>query len=584
MGESIYQLFENTVNKHKNKPAIKYFCPIKQKWTIKHWLELEDEVSIIAKNLSKLGLEAKNCIAFISPTRPEWVISDIACMKIGAIVVPIYHSSVQDQVSYIINDAKVSMVLVENEEQLIKIRNVQNTISLSKVIIIDKIEGALKSNEIYFSDLLKPINYDATFAEIQKSDIASIVYTSGTTGEPKGAMMSHDNFLYEAEVIDKVGIISSKDTQLLLLPLAHIFARILEMAWLRTGHLLGFSQSIEQAVDNMEIIKPTFMAGVPRIFEKIKSKVMETALNQNIIKKNIAQFAFSNASKFINENSLGSSIGLFFSKKLVFDKIGNKLKERFGGRLRFFISGGAALSPEVANFFKLSDIIICEGYGLTETTAAACLNLPWAIKIGTVGRALPGTEIKLSDDGEICVRGRNIFLGFWQKPEETQKVLSADGWFKTGDLGIIDDDGFIKIIDRKKDLIITSQGKNIAPQRVENLIKFNSHLIAQVVVVGDAKPYLVALISLDLLQTTNFLSAHNKILNTKDFNKDSLIKQEIKAAIDKANESLASFEQIKKFQILSEEFQIGQELTPTLKVKRKFCTEKFKKEINKLYT
>lgn len=583
MSESIYQLFEETAHKYTNKPAIKYFCNNKEKWITKSWQDLENDVNNLANNFYNLGIKKQTCVAILSLTRPEWVMADLACMKIGAIVVPIYHSSLEDQISYIVNDAKIKFIIVENDEQLEKIKNIQKNINVDKIILIDNIKNNLSNNMIYFKELL---NNASSFTQDypKKNDIASIVYTSGTTGEPKGAVLSHDNFLYEAEVIDKVGIISHKDVQLLILPLAHIFARVLEMAWIRTGHLLAFAQSIEKAVENMEAIKPTFMAAVPRIFEKVKSKVMETSLQQGKIKKTIAQFAFNNALDFFNEKSFLDSLGLVFSKKIVFDKIGQKLQEKFGGKLRFFISGGAALSKEVAVFFNLSNIIICEGYGLTETTAAACLNLPWSFKLGTVGRPMPGTELKLTSEGEICVRGRGVFLGFWQKPQETQEVLSSDGWFKTGDLGIIDEEGFLKIIDRKKDLIITSQGKNIAPQRVENLVKFNSSIIAQVVIIGDSRPYLIALIALDFIQANNFLSANNKILSHKDVYKDILIQQEVKKAIDTANSSLASFEQIKKFHILPQEFIVGQELTPTLKVKRKFCNEKYKKEINKLYT
>ena len=584
MGESIYQLFEETAHKYTNKPAIKYFCNKKEKWLTKNWQELQNDVSNLANNFIDIGIKKQTCVAILSLTRPEWVIADLACMKIGAIVVPIYHSSLEDQISYIINDANIKFIILENEEQLNKIINIQKNINLDKIIIIDNIKNNIENNMIYFNDLLKTNNNKFNEEYPKKHDIASIVYTSGTTGEPKGAMLSHDNFLYEAEVIDKVGIISNKDVQLLILPLAHIFARVLEMSWIRTGHLLAFAQSIEKAVENMEVIKPTFMAAVPRIFEKVKSKVMETSLQQGNIKKAIAQFIFNNAGNFFAEKSFLDSLGLVFSKKIVFDKIGQKLKEKFGGKLKFFISGGAALSKDVAIFFNLSDIIICEGYGLTETTAATCLNLPWSFKLGTVGRPLPGTEIKLTNEGEICIRGRGVFLGFWQKKDETQEILSKDGWFKTGDLGIIDEEGFLKIIDRKKDLIITSQGKNIAPQRVENLIKFNSSIIAQVVVIGDSRPYLIALIALDFIQANNFLSANNKILSHKDVYKDILIQQEVKKAIDIANSSLASFEQIKKFHILSQEFTVGQELTPTLKVKRKFCNEKYKKDINKLYS
>lgn len=581
MSESVYTLFESSVKKHGSKPAIKYFCNTKRKWATKSWLDLSSDISLLADSLYNLGLSPKSAISIISTTRPEWVMCDIACMKIGAIVIPIYHSSLDDQVAYILKDSSASIIVVENEFQLKKVRDVQknNGVKLSKVIIIDKVSSALLENEIYFAELLQESKEKFVFKDIDKHSVCSLVYTSGTTGEPKGAMISHDNFLYEAEVLEKTGIISEKDTQLLFLPLAHIFARILEMVWLRTGHLLAFCQSIDSIVDDMTVVKPTIMASVPRIYEKIRNKIIETAMQEGFLKRNVAKLIFDNASKLCEKNDAANKMGLFLAKKLVFDKIAEKLKEKFGGKLRFFISGGAQLSMDVANFFYLADVMICEGYGLTETTGAATLNLPWSFRFGTVGRALSGTEAKIDQDGEICIRGRGVFLGFWNKPEETKMVLSKDGWFKTGDIGKIDEDGFIKIIDRKKDIIVTSQGKNISPQRIENIIKAQSPIISQAVIVGDAKPYLVCLIALDFSQTKSMVNEKDK----EKIIKSSTIISEVDAAVKKSNSMLANFEQIKKFKILPDEFKVGVELTPTLKLKRKFCIHKYKKQIDNLY-
>lgn len=586
MSETVPALFDASVKRFSKRPAIQYFCKETKRWVIESWQELASKVNKLTNALVKLGVTPGDRVALISLTRPEWVISDVAIMKASCIVVPIYHSSLNDQIAYILADAEAKIIFVENEEQLNKVRHVQQSLGeLSRVIVFDRVSDSLKANEIYLDDLVAHESEIATTVSIKANDVASLVYTSGTTGEPKGAMISHDNLLYEAFVIDKLGVLSSEDVQLIFLPLAHIFARVLELAWIRTGHLFAFAESIDKVVDNMSVIKPTFMAGVPRVFEKVRARAMETALSSGFIKKHIAQMAFAEAERLATDVSQ-SSLKTVIMKKLVFDKIGAKLNERFGGRLRFLISGGAPLAPEVFTFFYLCGIVLCEGYGLTETTAATCLNLPWAMRQGSVGRALPGTDIKLSEDREILVRGRGVFLGFWKKSEQSKDVLDKDGWFHTGDIGEVDSDGFVKIIDRKRDIIVTSQGKNIAPQRVENIIKSKSPVIAHVVVVGDQRPYLTALIALEPTNAKKvaFPKKEGNGISLLQLSANQAVYQEVKNAIAAANMSLATFEQIKRFQILDKEFEVGKQLTPTLKVKRKACAEEFKQEIRVLYS
>lgn len=585
MSESVPALFDVSVKRFAKRPAIQYFCKKNHAWVIKSWQDLSKSVAKLSHALINLGVLSNDRIALLSMTRPEWVIADMAIMKASCIVVPIYHSSLNDQIAYILSDAEAKIILVENEEQLKKVRKIQETFGeLSKIIIFDVVNDALRPNEIYLDDFIADQSEESVTKPIESNSVASLVYTSGTTGEPKGAMISHDNLLYEAFMIDKLGVLSSEDVQLIFLPLAHIFARVLELAWIRTGHLLAFAESIDKVVDNMAVIKPTFMAGVPRIFEKVRAKTMETALLAGGIKKIIAQMAFLEADR-LAANPHAAGIKTILAKKLVFDKIGQKLNERFGGRLRFLISGGAQLAPEVFTFFQLCGIILCEGYGLTETTAATTLNLPWAMRQGSVGRALPGTDLKLNEDGEILVRGRGVFLGFWKKADQTKEVLEKDGWFHTGDIGTIDSDGFLRIIDRKRDIIVTSQGKNIAPQRVENLIKSKSPIIAHVVVVGDKKPYLTALIALDKVNAKNwaFPDKNNENMSMLELSANATIHQEVKSAVNAANAALATFEQVKRFQIVDKEFEVGRELTPTLKVRRKACAEEFKREIKVLY-
>lgn len=585
MSESVATLFDESVKRFHKRPAIQYFCTKSGRWVTKNWLELSKSVAKLANALAKEKVKNKDRIAILSTTRPEWVIADIAIMKNACVVVPIYHSSLSDQIAYILNDADFKIIFVENEYQLKKVREVQqNSNKLSRVIILDPVEGSLLENEIYFKDFVQGQSDTFATLNVSKDDIASLVYTSGTTGEPKGAMITHDNLLYEAQAIDKLGILSNEDVQLIFLPLAHIFARVLAVSWIRTGHLLAFAESVEKIVDNMAEIRPTFMAGVPRIYEKVRARAIETALASKGLKKKIASWAFSTVQQKPGASNL-SHLKMLLAKKLVFDKIGRSLNKKFGGRLRFLVSGGAALAPEVSNFFRLSGILLCEGYGLTETTAATCLNLPWAWRDNTVGRPFPGTELRLAPDHEILVRGRGVFAGFWNKPLESKNVFNEDGWFCTGDIGEIDEDGYVKIVDRKKDFIITSQGKNIAPQRVENLIKSKSHAIAHVVIIGERRPYLTALIVLEpaYAETLAFPNQKTSSVNLVELSVNPIVYQEIKNAISSANATLASFEQIKRFHILGADFTIGVELTPTLKIKRKLVAEKYAKEIQALY-
>lgn len=582
MSESITSLFDESVAQFKTRGAFQFFSQKTKSWGTMSWEEVAKIVNKLAHALKNAGVKKSDRIAIISETRPEWIMTDLGILKAHGVVVPIYQSSLSDQVSYILADAEAKIVFAENDAQVKKIRETQKLgMSIDKVIVFDQISGGLAPNEVYFEEFIAKEPETFTDPAPSKEDIASLVYTSGTTGEPKGAMVTHDNFLYEALVIERLGILSEHDIQLLFLPLAHIFARVLAIAWIRTGHLLAFAQSPDALVDNMGVVQPTFMAGVPRIFEKVRAKVVEKALASGGIKARIARMAFHEASLWAKD-AKHTGIKLCLAKNLVFKKIGRELNARFGGRLRFFVSGGAPLSSEVAAFFTLANVVLCEGYGLTETTAATCLNLPSAMRRGTVGKAVTGTEVKLDVDGEILVRGRGVFKGYWKKEPDTREVLGLDGWFRTGDIGAIDHDGYVKIVDRKKDIIVTSQGKNVAPARVENAIKSKSPVIAQVVVIGDKKPYLTALIALDHASAKALVSSQREP-TVGELATHTEIFDEVKRAIDQANVSLASFEQIKRFHIVDREFEIGKELTPTLKVKRKYAIKEFANEVNALY-
>ncbi|MEI6805421.1 MAG: AMP-dependent synthetase/ligase [Myxococcaceae bacterium] len=557
MAHSVCGLLAETINKYPDQLAARY--KESGQWQDLTWSELGLKVQQVASRLIELGVAQDDRVVIMSKTRLEWVLADLGILSVGACTVPIYHSNIAKDAAYIYENCGASLAIVEDAEQAAKLPGV-------KTLLITEI----------FSEKINQIEIDKRTSGALESHLATIIYTSGTTGEPKGACLTHDNLLYEAQAIEKVGLLSSQDTQLIFLPFAHVFAKVMMIAWLKTAHVLCFAESIEKAVDNMKETKPTLMAAVPRVYEKVHGRILSKARSGGRLKKIISNWALAQQKK-------PSGLKWLIAQKLVFKKINLSLNETFGGRLRFFISGGAPLNPEIALFFHHAGVSILEGWGLTETTAATCVNLPAQNRIGTVGKPLPGTELQIAGDGEILVRGRGVFTGYWKRPEQTAEALSEDGWFKTGDIGVIESGGFLRITDRKKDIIVTAGGKKIAPQKLENALKSTTSLIAQVLVYGDEKPYLVALITLDEVALKE-LARRKKLKGTyAELTQNPVIRQKIKSAVESMNQNLPSFEQLKKSKILDHDFTVGDQLTPTLKVKRAYCADKYAAELRLLY-
>ncbi len=591
MIRSVYHLLQETANVHKDQVAAQFYQ--KNGWAKMTWGELEKQVHAVASGLVALGVKPQDRVAVLAKTKIEWVIVDLAILAAGGITVPIYHSSALDDIVFILNDSGSKYLFVDDEDALLKCREARlQTPLLEKIICINPVTLRQEGNEIAWREIFdESMKHYQTLMERVESmnaeDLATLVYTSGTTGEPKGAMLTHDNLLYEARAIEKFGIVTSADTQLLFLPLAHVFAKVLQIAWLKTAHTMVFAQSIEKIIDNMKEVRPTIMGSVPRIYEKVYAKVVADIESTSGVKGLIGRWALKQGETAARKQKLNRVPGGFkwtLAQNLVFAKIGEKLHALFGGRLRFFISGGAPLSPDIAYFFKHAGVTILEGYGLTETSAATCVNLPSHNRIGTVGKPVPGTELQIAPDGEVLIRGRGVFKGYWNRPDDTKACLTPDGWFRTGDIGVLDQAGFLRITDRKKEIIVNSGGKKIAPQKVENLIKSKVPLIGHVVVYGEGRPYLVALIVLD---ENNLKDWAKKRRIKKDYVQlvaHPMLKRTIEKEIKDVNASLASFEQIKKFTILDHDFVIGQQLTPTLKVKRNVCYEQYKDILEALYS
>jgi long-chain acyl-CoA synthetase len=583
MANSILQMFEETVKRRGNDPAARYRDG--DKWVTRTWSEMDRDRNVVAAGLIGLGLKAKERVNILSNSSYKWMLADVANQTCGAETVPIYQSNLAEECEYIINDSMAVYVFAEDRDQLDKLREKKAQLGrVRKVIVMDdQTDGS--DWTMSWSELVKlgEASLEATknelsarTAAVKPDDVLVIIYTSGTTGKPKGVVLTHKSLVYEVEASMKVGLVQDNDLQLLFLPMAHSFARVLQCIWLGAGHEMAIDSDITRIVANLAVVKPTVMASVPRIFEKVYAKVVGDGSAAPGLKGRLFRWALELNDQYAQHLIDGRvpPAGLMFqlsvARKLVYSKINEKLTQTFGGRIRFFISGGAPLPKKMAYFFANAGITILEGYGLTETSAATTVNRPEHNKIGTVGPALPGTELRIADDGEILIRGPGVMREYWNKPDATRESISPEGWFASGDIGVIDKDGFLKITDRKKDIIVTAGGKNVAPQNIESLIKSSSPLISQVMIHGDKRNYLVALITLDPD-------------NAKKVGADKAA-AEIDEVLKKVNGQLASYETIKKHKILDHDFVVGHELTPTLKVKRKFCNEKYRQILDGFYS
>ncbi|MBH1988914.1 MAG: long-chain fatty acid--CoA ligase [Myxococcaceae bacterium] len=556
MARSVFGLLDEAATHFPNRTALKY--KEKDVWKELNWREVRDRACAVASQLIERGIQSGDRVVILSQTRFEWAIADLGILAAGGCTVPIYHSNIASDVAYIAQDCDARLAIVENSLQAAKLPHLQQ-------IRIDDLNPTITQEK----EIRKRV------AATKESDWATIIYTSGTTGNPKGACLTHSNLLYEAEAIEEIELLSSSDVQLIFLPLAHVFARVMEIAWLKTAHVLCFAESVEAVVSNMKEIQPTFMAAVPRVYEKVYARVLVKARSGRYLKRQIANWAFEKQKK-------PQGLAWLLARYLVFSKIEQGFQEMFGKRLRFFISGGAPLNPEIGAFFKDAGVQILEGWGLTETAAATCVNRPQQNRMGTVGQPLPRTELRIAEDGEVEVRGPGVFQQYWNLPQQTAEAFK-DGWFKTGDMGVIDPEGFLRITGRKKDIIITAGGKKIAPQKLENALKAATSLISQVLVFGDQKPYLIGLLTLDAQVVEGFAKRKGFSGNFEELIGHPEVLRRIEQAIKRVNQGLSSFEQIKKFQILPQDFLVGEELTPTLKVKRGYCVQKFRTHIERLY-
>lgn len=550
-------------------------------------------VKYMSLGLLSIGLKNFDKVSLLSETRYEWAFSDLSIIIAGGVTVPIYPTLVPEQIKFIVENSDSKIVIFSDLNQWKKIEMIKDSLPAVKHYITF-LEEAPSEEVITLKKLMElgkdyerdnPDAFDKKLKEGNENDLMTIIYTSGTTGIPKGVMLSHRNLISNVTAVKEILDINERDTTLSFLPLAHVLERMVTFAYFYFGATVAYAESVDTVGENLLEVRPTIVVGVPRLFEKIYARVMDNVLSSPPLRQKIFYWAVKVGKEYGDKILKKEPIPFFLKfKRAIADKlVYSKIRARTGGRIRFFVSGGAPLSKEIAEFFFSLGIKILEGYGLTETSPVVAVNTEEKLKFGSVGPLLPGVEVKIAEDGEILVRGPNVMLGYYKNEEETKEVIK-DGWFHTGDIGKLDEDGFLYITDRKKELLVTSGGKNIAPQPIENMIK-TSPYVNQVVCIGDKRKFVSALIvpnweKLEVYAKNSGISYTTRSELTKNPEiLDFMLKE-----VDRVTPGLAPFEKIKKIALLENEFTIESgEITPTLKVKRRVIDEKYKHIIDELY-
>jgi long-chain acyl-CoA synthetase len=589
---TLNQLFFEAVSKYNRPDALQVkrggvYQPISH-------TEVAERVRHAARGLSSLGVRRGDRVAILSENRPEWAIADYACLNIGVTDVPIYPTLPPDQIAYVLKDSGAVAIFVSNKAQAEKIREIRTQLPALKTVIgFDEIPGLtnmsiaeLEKRGAQGENRESIATYREDALMVKPDDLATIIYTSGTTGEPKGAMLTHDNIYSNVEASRKAIPFEGRDIGLSFLPLSHIFERMAgHYLMFATGTSIAYAESIDTVPANLVEVRPTLVLSVPRLYEKMYARILETALTGGFLKKKIFFWARDVAERWANLKLAGKEPGgllagqYAIAQKLVF----SKLKARTGGRLRYFVSGGAPLSPDINKFFYAAGLEILEGYGLTETSPVIAVNTPAHFRIGTVGKVIDGVEVRIDADGEILTRGPHVMRGYFNKPDATREAIDPEGWFHTGDIGMLED-GFLAITDRKKDIIVTAGGKKIAPQPMENKVKTNKY-VAQAVMIGDKRKFPAMLIVPNFDQLERWAAKRNIIWTDRA---QLLRMPTIQAKIEKeVNDELAGaahFELPKKIGLVEHDFSIERgELTPTQKVKRKAIDKNYKALIDSMY-
>ena len=590
---SVPAMFRDRVAATPATEAFRY--PDNDGWTSVTWQQVGERVELVAAGLIALGMNPEDRVALASGTRYEWVVVDFGILAAGAATTTVYPTTNAPDVAYIVANSGSRVVVAEDQEQVDKlIAHRAELPAVEKVVIIDGTgdgDWVITLDEL--EQLGKQLLADAPNAvndridAIRPDQLATLIYTSGTTGRPKGVRLTHASWTYTATALDALGVLSERDLNYLWLPLAHAFGKVMLALPLVIGFPTVIDGRVDKIVENLPVIRPTIMGAVPRIFEKVHGRVNETVTKEGGAKKRIFDWAVDVGLQVSRLRQAGErpsallALQYKIADKLVFAKI----RERFGGRVRFFISGSATLDRDIAQWFDAVGVILLEGYGLTETSAASSLNRPTAYRFGTVGWTFPQTDVKIAEDGEILLRGPGVMNGYHDLPEATAEAIDAEGWFHTGDIGELDAEGFLRITDRKKDMFKTSQGKYVAPSAISAGFKALCPYASDIIVYGENKPYCVALVSLEP-EAIREWAAENGMAE-KSFGevaRDPKTREMIGGYVDQLNKHLNRWEQVKRFSIIDRELTVeAGDLTPSLKLKRKTVVDNFHDSIEKLY-
>ncbi len=546
-------------------------------WRTMTWDGAARAVMNLARILEARGVAAGNRVAIYSSTRVEWTIADLAILFCRAVTVPIYHTLPQERISHIIADSDIRFVFVENARLKEQIERIESSSSRKLTVFCFEDEPIVRDYDVRLADL------EERAERVLPDDVASIIYTSGTTGVPKGAVITHRNIMEEVTGTSEIFRFPPGQTGFMCLPLAHVLGRL--MQFLAGGYQVAYLEAFDKFAENCCEVRPDFIVGVPRIVEKMQERLAHRMENAPWVEKRIFNWALSVGKRAgqLHQKHIKLPLLLRVKHRIASKLVYEKINSRLGGKLKLFISGGAPLAGDHAKFFQAVGLLILEGYGLTETFAAATVNRPDDYHFGTVGKPVPGVEVKLASDGEILVHGPTVFREYLNMPEETRAAKTPDGWLKTGDVGEMSRDGFLRITDRKKDIIVTAGGENVAPQLIESLL-MESRFINYCMVYGDRKKYLTALITLEPDAVRDYARRAGIDPDPSSIGSHPKIRELIASIIREKNANLANHETIKKFAIIGNAFSVETgELTPTLKVRRRYTAEKYKDVLESLY-
>jgi long-chain acyl-CoA synthetase len=586
---TVADLLPIAVREHGDRRAVMYKEEGASDWTSKSYSEVGEIVQALSLGLIDLGIEKGDKVSILANTRPEWTYFDFAALTAGATVVPIYQTNSPEECQYVLENSDAKAVIVEDAEQLAKIREVRDRCPVLEHVILmtGRADDAISADDLAERGSSHEVSeWEERWSSVTPDDICTFIYTSGTTGPPKGCVISHRNYRSMLDMVLGVRALGDDELTYLYLPLAHSFALLIQFGTVALGATLAYWQRDPlKIMSDLAEVKPTYFPSVPRIFEKIYTAATAAAESAGGLQKMVFDWAVRVGHRMRETERAGKEPGFLLRRQYeIADKqVLSKIRNLFGGRIKLAVSGAAPINPEILRFFDAAGVLVIEGWGMTETSTAATIATAEDFKFGTVGRPFPGCEVKIAEDGEILVRGPNIFQGYYKNPEATAETL-VDGWLHTGDIGEIDSEGYMKITGRKKDIIITAGGKNITPANLEAEIKQHP-LVSQCVVIGDRRPYLVALVTLDPEEAEKFAKEHDLPSDPEALASNPEIRKALDEHLEKVNSKFARVEQVKKIAILPHDLsQEGGELTPTMKVKRNVVADKYEPQIEGLYS